>query len=666
MQYALLSDIIYIMILAAATLFVCNRIRVPSTVGFLLVGVMAGPLGLGLVRPTTEVETIAQIGVIMLLFTIGIEFSMEALLKIKKLMLLGGILQAAGTLLGAAAVLGFAGIGVRQAVFAGMLITLSSTAIVIRALQRRGEIDTLHGRTALGILIFQDLLAVPMILLIPVLAGAPDVKSSVLIAVVLKAILVFGLIAISEKWVLPGVFHRIARTRDTDLFLISIILLCFGIAYLTYSIGLSLALGAFLAGLMLSASQYGQRALSSILPLRDVFMSFFFVSIGMLLDTETIMSHPALVVGGTACLIMGKFLVAGIATILLGLPLRSAVLASLTIAQIGEFSFVVADVGLKAGLVSAGFFQLFLGISILSMIATPLLMAIGQRSADLLLRLPLPKRIRLGLLAEEPQARLSDHLVVIGFGLGGRHIVQAAESANIPHVIIEANPDTVRTERMAGRRIYHGDATAPSMLEHAGIQDARVAVIAISDPAGTKRVVQQTRQLNPAIHIIVRSRYFAETELLRSLGANEVVSEEYESSIEMFTRVLHKYLVPKEEIEDLVADIRAGAYQMLRSESPARADIQDIDLFLSDMDIRTIRVEERSGAVGRTLAELNLRKDYGITVLAVSRGGKKMTFPDSGLTFAVGDSVVLLGLPELLLFADAIFKAPDHQEPSAG
>jgi len=326
----------------------------------------------------------------------------------------------------------------------------------------------------------------------------------------------------------------------------------------------------------------------------------------------------------------------------------------------------VADVGLKTGLVSAGFFQLFLGISILSMIATPLLLAAGPRCADLLLRLPLPARIRRGLLAEEPQAKLSDHLVVIGFGLGGRHIVQAAESVGIPHVIIEANPDTVRTERLTGKRIYHGDATSPSLLEHAGIQNARVAVIAISDPAGTRRVVQQTRQLNPAVHIIVRSRYFAETEQLQSLGADEIVSEEYESSIEIFTRVLHKYLVPKEEIADLVAEVRAGAYQMLRSESPVRSGIQDIGLFLSDMDVRTMRIEQRAGAVARTLAELNLRKDYGITVLAISRGGKKMTLPDSAIMFEAGDSVVLLGLPELLPFADGIFKAPEHEEPAAG
>jgi len=245
--------------------------------------------------------------------------------------------------------------------------------------------------------------------------------------------------------------------------------------------------------------------------------------------------------------------------------------------------------------------------------------------------------------------------VIIGFGLNGRHMADAALASHIPHVIIDANPDTVRIEQAAGRLIYHGDAACEPILIHAGIPDARIAVIAISDPVGTNRVVEHIRLLNPAIHIIARVRYIVHAERLLSLGANEIIPEEYESSIELFTRVLHKYLVPKDTIEDMVEHIRADGYQMLRSPNPVKTGLQDLASTLSGMEIRSMRVQHSSNAVGHSLAELDLRKEYGITVLAISRTGQKVTLPDGDERFQEGDTVVLLGLPELLLFADNIF-----------
>jgi len=371
-----------------------------------------------------------------------------------------------------------------------------------------------------------------------------------------------------------------------------------------------------------------------------------------------LLTHPVMVVGGTIALCCVKFLIVVGAALLLGIPLRSAMLCGFALVQVGEFSFVLARTGLQAGILSPELFQRFLAVSILSMLVTPLLIAAGETAVRRALLLPFPERIKTGTFAETPPAQLVDHVVIIGFGLGGRHIADAADAAHIPYVVIDTNPETVRAEQTTGRRIYHGDATCEPILTHAGIQSARIAVVAISDPVGTNRVVEQVRLLNPRIHIIVRVRYFAQSETLLRLGADEVIPEEYEASIEIFTRVLHKYLVPREEIEAMVNSVRERGYQMLRSALPIKPAMHDLDLYLSGMEVRVMRVQEGSNAIGRTLAELNLRKDYGITVLAINRQGEKISLPDGDERFAVGDNVVLLGMPDLLVFADTIFSSP--------
>ena len=655
MEYRLLLDIIYILAISAVALFVCNRVRVPAIVGFLLVGFLVGPSGLRAVHDVHAVDQMAEIGVVLLMFTIGIEFSLESLLRIKKILLVGGALQTAATFAPVCACMLLAGLPPGEAVFIGMIVTLSSTAIVMRSLQSRGEIDSPHGRTALGILIFQDLLAIPMMLSVPLVSGSAHLEPLAAAAFLLKAAAFLCAVIVSARWVLPGALRQIGRTRDPDLFLITVILLGLGIAYASYSVGLSLALGAFLAGLILSESPYGQRALGNILPLRDMFMSFFFVSIGMMLSPATIVDSPGLVFGQTVLLIALKCAVVAAAALCLRLPLRSAVISGLALAQVGEFSFVIASAGRASGFFLERHFQLFLGASIFSMMATPLLIALAPRVADYFLKFPLPRRVKFGDYADEPKPQLRDHLIIIGFGLSGRHMADAAMAARIPHVIIDANPDTARAERAAGRTIFHGDAACEPILTHAGISDARIAVVAISDPVGTNRVVEQIRLLNPAIHIIARVKYLVHAERLRALGANEIIPEEYESSIELFTRVLQKYLTPREIIEDMVSRIRADGYHMLRSPSPVQAGLQDLAGTLSGMEIRSMHVQPSSSAVGRSLAELDLRRQYGITVLAITREGQKITLPDGCERFAENDLVVMLGLPELLLFADNIF-----------
>jgi CPA2 family monovalent cation:H+ antiporter-2 len=658
MEQSLLADIIIILGLSAFILFLCQRLRLPAIVGFLLAGVLAGPHGLSLVSAVQEVEAIAEIGIVLLLFTIGIEFSLETLARLRRAVLLGGTLQVGTTLIAVTAVLLGAGIAAPAAVLGGMLATLSSTAIVLKIMHERAEIDALHGRFTVGILIFQDLVVVPMLLAVPLLAGRAAFDISAVLPFLAKTFLVLGFILIAAKWILPQTLHQIARTRDPELFQAAVVVLGLGIAYLTYVAGLSLAMGAFLAGLILSESPYAQRALGSLLPLRDLFMSFFFVSVGMLFDLRILASSPAIVIGGAASLIVIKGALALVACIAAGLPLRSSILAGLALAQVGEFSFILARSALGHGLLNEAQFQLFLGASALSMIAAPFLIDAAPRVAEWAGRLPLPGRLRVGAFASEERPSMRDHLVIIGFGLIGRHVAQAAQACKIGYVVLEANPDTVHRERALGQPIFHCDATQEAALHHAGAGEARAAVVAVADITGTRRIVDRLRALSPTLHIIARTRYFVETEPLLGLGANEVICEEYETSIEIFTRVLQKYLVPKEQIGEFVERVRSSGYAMLRQPSRAPRLLADLDLFLSNMEVRIVSAEAGAGAIGRSLAQIDLRRAYGIMVLAIRRDGSTIQLPDGDERFRAGDEVVLLGFPELLPFAVTIFRAP--------
>ncbi|MHC1567341.1 MAG: cation:proton antiporter domain-containing protein [Candidatus Syntropharchaeia archaeon] len=653
MEMIILNNILLIFILSIAVLFACYHLHIPAIVGFLLTGIFAGPHALGLIEAVQEVEFLAELGVILLLFTIGIEFSFKNLFQIRKSFLMGGSLQVFLTTITIFAIARLFGLSLGESIFLGFLASLSSTAIVLMLLQERGEIDSPHGRTALGILIFQDIIIIPMILFTPLLAGNVGNFQSPLI-LLLKGIGIIFLVFIGARWIVPQLLHQIARTRSRELFLLSIMGICLGVALLTYTAGLSLALGAFLAGLIISESEYSHHALSNILPFRDVFTSFFFISIGMLLDVNFFLQQliPVFIISFGILII--KLLISGLTAILLGFPLRTAILVGFSLSQIGEFSFILSHTGIEHGLLLGGPYQLFLASAILTMAATPFMVALSPRTSDLLLRLPLPERLKSGLEISRDVKR-KDHLIIVGFGLNGRNLARAASAAKIPYVIIELNPDTVRSEREKGEPIFMGDASQEAVLKHADIENARIIVIVISDPSATRRITELARRLNPKIYIIVRTRYFQEMEHLYELGADEVIPEEFETSVEIFARVLWKYLVPKDEIEKYVAEIRQEGYEIFRSPSKESLSLSDLKVRLSDVEINTFRVGKRSSVVGKTLEEIELRKKYGITLLAILRNTETLPNPDGSTKLMEDDIVIALGTPDKLAELSSLF-----------
>ncbi|MBW2085828.1 MAG: cation:proton antiporter, partial [Deltaproteobacteria bacterium] len=512
----------------------------------------------------------------------------------------------------------------------------------------RAEVDSPHGRTTLGILIFQDIIVVPMILITPVLAWATAGSAEAAFIFAGKGIGIILLVFVSAKWIVPQVLYQIARTRNRELFLLSIVLICITVTWLTSELGLSLALGAFLAGLIISESEYSHHALENILPFRDVFTSFFFVSVGMLLDVGFFFQQPLLIMLIAFGVLILKASIAGFVTILLGFPFRTAILAGFALCQVGEFSFILSRSGTEYGLITGDIYQMFLTVSILTMSATPFMIIMAPRLADIILRVPWPQRLKSGL---HPGLKIEvsqkkDHIIIVGFGVNGKNVARAADRAGIPYVIIEMNPETVRSEQARGVPIYFGDATHEAILGHVSIKSARVVVIAINDPTATRRITEVARGLNSAVHVIVRTRYLQEMKALYELGADEVIPEEFETSVEIFSRVLDRYLVPRDAIERLVTEVRSDGYQMFRSLAKGSASFSDLTPYLPDVEICTLQLDQGSTLVGKTLAQTELRKKYGVTVLAIRRDSQILSNPDPNIQFEANDTLYIIGSPD--------------------
>ena len=451
MEMTLLWSISLVLAFSILVLLVCYRFKIPEVIGLLLTGVIAGPSVLGIFTNMHDIDYIAEIGVVLLLFTIGMEFSFKSLMQVKKEFLVGGTLQVLFTFAASFVLSLLLGLSMNTAILIGFLIALSSTAIVLRLLQEKDELGTPHGRIILGILIFQDVAAVPMMLIIPFLTGSSGSLLQTIPVLLLEIIGMILLVIVGTTWLVPKVLHRVARTRSQELFLLSVAVIGLAMAWLTSSIGMSMALGAFLAGLIISESKFSHQALGTILPFRYVFTSIFFVSIGMLLDIGFLFSHPALILAAVVAVLVIKAVVGGATTAILGYPVRTAVLVGLALSQVGEFSFILSRIGLDGGLLSPDLYQFFLATSILTMGISPFLMGMSTGISDLICRLPLPARLKSDKCGpEEGREAIRDHIVIIGYGLNGRNLSRAAKSAKVPYVIIEMNPDTVAKESSKG------------------------------------------------------------------------------------------------------------------------------------------------------------------------------------------------------------------------
>ncbi len=648
-DYGVLGNLLFIYTVSIAVVFVFHQFRLPSIAGFLVAGALIGPHGLNLISDIETVQVLAEIGIVLLLFTIGIEFSLKHLASLRRLLLIAAPIQVGGVI--AIALIGglSAGLPAPQAIFWGFLLSLSSTAIVLKALAASGDSDSPHGRATIGILVFQDLAVVPMILLTPILASPSDGALSSVLLTLGKSILVVGCIVAGAWFAVPRLLEHIVRSRSRELFLLTVIVLCLGIAWLTSLGGLSLALGAFIAGLVISESEYSHQAIAEVLPFRDSFNSLFFVSIGILMDWRILLEYPILVVGLLILVLLVKFVAGAGAVLAASLPPRSAVMTGIALAQVGEFSFILAQVGQDNNLLSGAPYQIFLAVSVCSMIITPFLMQLSPhlgRRVEAVQRLLhwFPGQTTAHVLeAEGRHLRIKDHVIIVGYGLNGRNLARVLGETEVPYIALDLDGDTVRREAAHGLPLYYGDATNPNVLRHVKIEDARVLVVAISDPFMARRAVQVARSLNPKIHIVVRTRYLRELEELHQLGADDVVPEEFETSIEIFALVLRTYNMPQDFVMRKAEQVRREGYALLRrSELPELAHHLRGGT-LADVEVETCRIDEHSPAAGQTLLQLALRPRTGASIIALTRGGVTESNPSEKTKLLVGDIVVLLG-----------------------
>jgi CPA2 family monovalent cation:H+ antiporter-2 len=630
---------------AVAVVVVFRRIQLPAIAGFIVAGAALGPAGFGWVNDAEEIRHLAEIGVVLLLFTVGLEFPLGELRRLGRVLTVGGGVQVGLTTAATAGIATAWGAGPSKALFLGFLIALSSTAIVLKGLTERGEVDAPHGRLIVGMLLFQDLCVVPMILLVPALAGQGDGAASIA-GVLATAVVVVAATLTLARWVVPRALHFVAASRGRDLFVLAVVLVGAAITWMASAAGFSLALGAFLAGMVLADSEYGHQALSDSLALRDLFTSLFFVSIGMLLDFRTGIDHPGLIAGAVAVVVLGKAALAAFAGLVLRFPVRVALLAGFGVAQVGEFSFVLGRQGADLGLLTAGELRVFFAASVVTMFIAPLALRFGPGLAAGASRLGRFGRLdsaTAGAIAV-PEGQAGPQVVILGFGVGGELLAEELREGAVPFAALDLNAERVRQARREGTPLYYGDVTSREILERAGVATAAQVVVVLNDSRATLHAVRAAREVGPKAVIIARARYVGETHALLAAGADEVVAQELEASFTIIERVTREAQITR----------------------PGRVPPPDqrpgVALLPAGLEVESAVVPEGAWIAGRSLVDADLRRRTGATLVAYTREGDTAVHPSPDDVLQAGDVVSLLGNDTQLAAARALIASGPRAE----
>ena len=656
-----LFEVIVLLGLSAIGLALFERIKLPAIAGFLVVGAIAGPGVLGLVPEPDRVRALAEIGVVFLMFEIGLDLPLDRVRRLWRGALIGGGAQLGITML---IVYGFArgfGIANGEAVILGAIVAMSSTALVLRLLSDQAHVNTPHGQLATSVLVFQDLSIVPLLLLVPLLAGAGS-SSAIDVALELGRA-AFGLAAVLliVRFVVPFALDRMARLRSSDLFSLLALLIVLGSAFLAEQLGLTLAVGAFIAGVAASSSPYAHQLFSEVVPLRGVVLGIFFTAIGMLFEPRVMIDQAPLVLGILlAATLVKALVVAVIGSVLLGRGVQVSVLSGIALAQCGEFSFVLAEVSARAGLLSVDVHQAVLAASIISLLATPFLMRAAPAIADWTeAKLGENSRLRSESARDATftdRANDKERVIVIGYGPAGRTLANLLRSQNLPYVVVDANATKVSAALAAGERIVFGDAARPAFLERLDVSTAKLVTVAISDPLATRRIVARVRAVAPDLPILARARFVHEVDSLEAAGATTVVAEEYEGSIEVLRQALTHFDFHPTAVRNFADALREEDYGVIRAAPELQIDPWLVDL-LREEEHDWVTVPT-SFASDMTLAELNVRARTGVSIVAVDRSGRIDAVPAPSFRPQAGDRLLVLGCPSALTSLEELFAAP--------
>lgn len=641
-----LIEAVVLLALASAGLAVTDRLRLPSVVGFLVVGAIAGPGMLGLIADPDNVRELAEIGVVFLLFEIGLELPIERMRLLWRPALLGGGFQVGVTILAVVTCQSLFGLEPISALVVGAAVSMSSTAIVLRLLSDEGQIDAPGGQLAVAVLLMQDLAIVPFLLFVPLLAGGTDDLGAVAWAIgrMLVALVVVGL---SVWFLVPRLLDRVAQNRGGELFSLFALLIVLGSALAAEELGLTLAVGAFLAGVAASGSPFAHQLFSEVVPLRGVLLGIFFTAIGMFFSPAQIAEAPGTLLMDVGLIMLAKALIVLIGCVLLlRRSLRVSLEAGLFLAQMGEFSFVLLGVAEAAGLIEPLVQQRFVTASIVTLILSPFLIRYAPAIAGgIAERLNHPGA---GVPDSDPdaEAETDRRVVVIGYGPAGQTLIRLLRSLDVPHIAVDTNPSAALEAGRAGEPVIYGDATRPQVLQHLRVWEARLVAVAISDPLATRRIVSRIRAMAPNTPILARTRYVREVDRLSMAGASVVVAEEFEGSIELVARALEHFEVPMGAIARFTEALREEGYGAIRAPAALPIDPWLIEL-LDHTDTEWIEVP--FGLTDRpTLGELDLRARTGGNVLVVERGANSHPNPPPTFPLHPGDRLLVLGDAEAL------------------
>lgn len=627
--------------------FIANRLNQPVLLGYLAIGILVGPSGFRLLDTPERIQPFAEIGVAFLLFALGVEFSLTELKRVKDIAIQGSLLQMGSTII-LVALGAFVLSAVRsplEGLFLGAVLSLSSTAVVLKTLAERGETNTVHGQAMLAILIVQDLALGLMLALLPALKN-PENFGTALGAALLKVLLFFTLALAAGYWFVPPIIKRIAQTENSELFLLATIALCLSVALLTASLGLSIEMGAFVAGLMLSEIDYSDQALAKILPLRDTFASLFFVSIGMLIDPEILWNNAIIIIELVTLIMIGKALIILPIVIKLGYSFKTAILVSLGLNQIGEFSFVLALKGHEMGLIEREKYLLLVGTTAITLIVTPIAMKFSPRLADKLANFPPLERYLRRWQRDKPlfvPETLFNHIVVAGYGRVGRVVTNILRDRGYPLIVIDNSEAAIQKLRSEGTPYIFGDSDSKLVLEKAHLEQAKALAIALPDPGSTRLLLKHALEIAPNLDIVARSHENREIDLLTQMGATEVVQPEFEAALEIGSHLLSTLGESKPAIDETISTLRTNRYLNIRPERAAIAFQNDISEAATNLHNEWIDVPTPSALDGTTLASANVRNLTGVTVMAIQSGGETTYYPKAQTLLRSGDRLLVVG-----------------------
>ena len=635
MDIYLLQNMAVILITAVIVLLIFNKLKLPTMIGLFITGIVLGHA----INDTSMISTLSELGVVFLLFIIGLEFSIEKFSAIKRYALIGGILQvslttALVTLLGLAL-----GLTLNSAIFLGFLVAFSSTAIVMKIMQQKHLNHSVQGRVTLGILIFQDIAVIVVILITPLLGGQ-SIELHTFPALLIKIIGIAILIFIGAKWFIPLALKDAAKTKNRDLFMLLTLFICMGTTFATSLIGIGPELGAFLAGLLISNTEYSHQTLGYIQPFQDVFMSLFFISIGLMVNLHLFLYNIGIILALTAIILVIKFTATLLTGKALNLPNKISISIAILLSQIGEFSFVLAREGMSYGLMTKEFFSIFLGVSILTMSVSPFLQKFTPQITKLLSRTSYFQEDKeLKTLPEElTEAQpIKDHVILVGMGRVGKQMTKACNQFHVPILAVDMNPIIVEQQQNLGVPIIYGNASNENVLKQLRVTSAQCIVISASTYEGTLKTIDAARRLNPDIHIIVRTKYLKNIEEVIEAGADEVIPKEFETSILMFTRIMDYYNKDMDEIAEAVNDLRSDNYDAFRSVSS-----EDVSAYLSnsftEVELDSIRVYNDAH-----ISDFPFEKN-NLTITSVIRDNSTIIHIDDNFQFLEDDIILFTGL----------------------